>query len=71
MAAVAGTSAALSRMLGTCPLRQPGPNSAMGPAATTEVSGIQWPLLTTGRTAGSGRRLPTSRKLQMTGTVKP
>ena len=69
--AVIGTSSALSTAIGTCPARHDSPKTAIEPAAMIEVSGIQCPLLGTGRTAGSGRVLPTSRKLQMTGTVKP
>ena len=66
-----GTSAAERRMLGSWPARYEGPSSAIGPAARIEVSGIQCALLGTGSSAGFGSREPTSRKLQITGTLKP
>ncbi len=68
---VNGTRAAERMTIGICATRQSGPKTAMKPAATMEVSGIQWPLLGTGSIGSAGRRPPTSRKLHRTGTLKP
>ena len=72
--AVNGTSAADSSTKGSWAARQAprsGSKMAIEAAATTEVSGIQWPLLGTGSVGSAGSRPPTSRKLQSAGAVKP
>ena len=65
-----GTSAAPIRIIGSSAARHEpsrSPKTAIDPAATIEVSGIQCPLLGTGSIGSAGRRPPTSRKLHSTG----
>ena len=68
---VSGTSSAERMTSGTVPATYVGPKTAIDAAETIEVSGIQCAFDGIGSTAGSGRTLPTSMKLHITGVVKP